>query len=494
MFSSGVAIVVAALLAACGARTGGPVPSGADPAQLAPASALLYIEATVRPQGTQRADAETALTKLAGGSIDGKLRQAIDKALKKDGLSYANDVQPWLGQKIGLVVLAPTSSGVAVIAPTGNPAAARSFITRALKGHPDETGGVIGHDAVIGGPDAVAAIRDAAHGQSLASTPAFTTAMAQLPGDAVTRVYANLHGLLTAITSTAGALSHNALGTANLLSSLRGALARYPAGATAAGALTLAPHTVALDGVQAGVPARGGGGSSANVAGLPAGSWLALATGGLISKATQQEFLHGLNLGFAQSLSSSGGLANPIAGAMLHQVSGVARQVFSALGPMTLSLAGSSPLAIRAGLTLKPASMRAFNGLLAQLRSLISTKSPFKISGSATHFSVALPTGQQLSVSEPGGTVVATYGYPDAQSFQKPSATLAGDPAFRRAASQLIAGSSVPLFVSFAPLATFASLADSSASGKKALRVLQRLDYLIAGGTRGHGRVVLGLN
>jgi hypothetical protein len=53
-----VALVLVALLgvafAGCGATAS--VPSAADPAAIAPAGALAYVELTVRPQGDQRAD------------------------------------------------------------------------------------------------------------------------------------------------------------------------------------------------------------------------------------------------------------------------------------------------------------------------------------------------------------------------------------------------------------------------------------------------------
>lgn len=116
------------------------------------------------------------------------------------------------------------------------------------------------------------------------------------------------------------------------------------------------------------------------------------------------------------------------------------------------------------------------------------------VSGPATDFTVRLPTGSSLDVKESGGRVLVTYGFPNQQAFLAPASKLGANPTYQRALAQLPAGSSVPLYISFAPITALVGLADPGPSAQKTMRVLDKLSYLIAGGSGGHDRIVLGLN
>ena len=96
-----LALLIALLAAGCGSSSGGS--GGADdPAALVPASAPLYAEAIVRPQGQVRAGAEAALRKILRTNDPGA---AITKALEK-GSGQAGDLsfqgQPGLFQGGGV--------------------------------------------------------------------------------------------------------------------------------------------------------------------------------------------------------------------------------------------------------------------------------------------------------------------------------------------------------------------------------------------------------
>ncbi|MCP9491113.1 MAG: DUF3352 domain-containing protein [Solirubrobacteraceae bacterium MAG38_C4-C5] len=93
-----VAVLCALFLAACGS-TGDP---DAEPASVVPASAPLYFEVTVRPEGDVRADAEAAARKIFRQDQPvAELRRLIDQALAEEQRSFEEDIEPWLGKRIG---------------------------------------------------------------------------------------------------------------------------------------------------------------------------------------------------------------------------------------------------------------------------------------------------------------------------------------------------------------------------------------------------------
>ncbi|MDQ3770235.1 MAG: DUF3352 domain-containing protein [Actinomycetota bacterium] len=96
-----VAALCAILLAACGG-SGDP---DAKPATIVPATAPLYFEITVRPEGDVRADAEAAARKILRKEQPvAELRRLIDQALAEDQVSFEEDIEPWLGRRIGVLV------------------------------------------------------------------------------------------------------------------------------------------------------------------------------------------------------------------------------------------------------------------------------------------------------------------------------------------------------------------------------------------------------
>ena len=93
-----VAALCAVFLAACG---GNGDPDG-DPASVVPAAAPLYFEVTVRPEGDVRADVEAAARKIFRQEEPfAELRRLIDQGLAEEDVSFEEDVEPWLGQRIG---------------------------------------------------------------------------------------------------------------------------------------------------------------------------------------------------------------------------------------------------------------------------------------------------------------------------------------------------------------------------------------------------------
>lgn len=96
-------LLIAALCALVVSACGGDDPD-ASPAEIVPAGAPLYFEVTVRPEGDLRADAEAAArTILDNEDPVGELRRLINRFLAEDRASLEEDVDPWLGRRVGFV-------------------------------------------------------------------------------------------------------------------------------------------------------------------------------------------------------------------------------------------------------------------------------------------------------------------------------------------------------------------------------------------------------
>ena len=367
--------------------------------------------------------------------------------------------------------------------PTKDPSAARRFVRRLVSRNPGSNGRVSGGYAVFGGGLAYQQTLGLTRANSLAASPAYRSMVSQLGSGTAATLYMNLHRFaqITAASSSAAALG----------GLLKQSLSRIGPNAALAAGVTMSPSAIRVDSVETGVR-QSARRRAADVSGLPAGSWLALATSSL-GAAAQRELRSGLQLGLLGGLSRSGLNGGPLTSAMTQRLAFLERDVLPALGPMSLAVGGTSPLNLTVGLKLTPSSLAAATRLLAMLRGLAARSSALSVSGKASHFSVKVPTGSSLLVSEIHRAVVATYGFSSPSAFLSPTSNLAGDPTYRRALAELPSGSNVPFYLSFGPIAALVQLADHQPSAANTIRVLNKLSYLIVGGVPGHSRMVLGL-
>ena len=489
-------------LATAGCGTSSSSPSGADPAQVAPGGSVAYVELTVRPQGSQRDQTESALTKLLGHSPDRDIRRAVTKTFRGSGLDYQRDIEPWLGQRVGIAVGGFKRDNVGFIAPTSNTDAALAamkrgeqnghFSARTYRGVTYQAGtdkdgtplafGIVGHNAVIGGPSEFTAIVDASHGGALAGSSAFSGAFGALAAGAVMRAYLNGPVVARAIRSSVlpvpmfGSVSRQQLKSG--LAQLRG---------TYALALAAAPNSLTLQVHSSLSHKRPGAGS--DVSGLPGQSWLALAA------ALNPKTAPGL-----AALQHSPQTA--AAGALLKQRFGVdlTHDLLPALGPLQLSIQGTSPATVGAGLVVTPFDPAAAGRVLAAIYRQVGHSSSLSVKGKPSAFTVTsagspLP---RVDVAKVGARVLATFDETFSQLLS-PSSKLSANGTFARVRSGLPAGSRVPLFIDFGAIKTLVSqipsFANAGGSDHKAYLVLQRLDYLaLASTTAGDDvRLVLGL-
>ncbi len=81
--------------------------SSSDAASLAPAGSLVYGEATLRPEGDQKAAIDGLVAKFPGeGSAGDRIGRLMAQAFAESdsGLSYKDDVEPWLGDEAAFFV------------------------------------------------------------------------------------------------------------------------------------------------------------------------------------------------------------------------------------------------------------------------------------------------------------------------------------------------------------------------------------------------------
>ena len=75
--------------------------------ELVPAGAVVYAEATLKPEGDQKQALDSILAKFPGGGQAGdKLQGLIEKSLRESdpSLSFKNDIEPWLGDEAAFFV------------------------------------------------------------------------------------------------------------------------------------------------------------------------------------------------------------------------------------------------------------------------------------------------------------------------------------------------------------------------------------------------------
>lgn len=154
--------LVSLALVGCGGSDGD---GGADPAASIPPGALAYAELVVRPEGARR----EKMSALAGrllrtGEPGKKIVELLEKAADEPG-GYANDVEPWLGRRVGVAGFAASGSADAQIvmaAAAKDSGAAAEAVERQAKEDGDERASYQDVDYWVGDDgDVVAATDDA---------------------------------------------------------------------------------------------------------------------------------------------------------------------------------------------------------------------------------------------------------------------------------------------------------------------------------------------
>ncbi len=212
------------VLSACGEGGGGD-PS-ADPAAIVPARAPVYVEANLKP-----GDDITELAKKLSGEEDpgGALKGAIEKEARETDkdFKFSEDIEPWLGDRVGLYVPRITAGGgetpVALVAPTTDADAAKKWLERQVRETgedgqkpqvverthrdtqylvdttDDEGVAIVDDYAVFGSDEAIKGTLDAKAGDSLADSGEYDKARESVEDDGAGFVYVRVSQLFSGL-------------------------------------------------------------------------------------------------------------------------------------------------------------------------------------------------------------------------------------------------------------------------------------------------------
>lgn len=508
------AVLAALALAACGDDDSGGT-EGPDPATVTPADAPLYFDAVIRPEGDQKDGINEALSKLTGEEDPGGfITSQLESELSDEGVSYSDDIEPWLGSTAGGFVSEITSAGDgegAVAVAVTDEDAARDAIDKLatdsdeelsdetyegvaykLEAGSDSAAGIVGDFLVAGTKGGFEAAVDASNGDSLADDSAATDALDSSVENSLFRTYvdgAALYDLAVA----SDAFSKQDL--ESLPKDQLDALGDSPV--VFSGALSADDATLEFSG-----PAVDGEGGTEIVGSLPSEAWLAFGVprlGDAIA-AGYETFVQGFEAGF--EATGPQGFETPDIDAELRDALGldIARD-FGWAGDLGFFVQGTSVLGLGGGLVIETDDEQAAADAVDRLRSTLAKQRGIQISDTADGFELSTrsaPVGAEVAVTD-GKVVVAGAGI-TVDEILAPSETLADSEEFGTASDALGEGVEAAIYLDFGAISSLvesSGQAGADPSIGQALAILDSLTYLVAGngtdGDRSIGRIVLGI-
>lgn len=452
------ALAVGLSLAACGgsspsSSTTGSATATSDPASVVPASALLYAQAVVRPTGPLAAGIDAGAKKLVGIANPGAMIDAaIDSAIKPRHLSYEATIRPWLGQRAGIALLGGTAAKpqFALVADQTNAALARkalfglarraagTVVSGTYRGvsylaKPDSSAAVAvaGPFAVVGTLSGVRQVIDVEHGAAaLSAASDYQAATAHTISSAAVTAFVRTRQLLTLLVSSGTTTA----GASALIDKL------IPANFALLASARLDASGLTVDIATPANGLGGGTGPSTLFAGLPGGSWLALAESGVgAAFAKALSLLVDLGTGGTSSggavlkrcatsstgavtcttvtrttMSSSAVSPSPASTAIISAYAKVLRQI----SDLALFVKGTQLASIEGGLELAMTSSAAATSLFGELKGALAGLGatqvrigPLSAAGIDRGFTATVP-GVPLAfdVAQKGNMLLATIG------------------------------------------------------------------------------------
>lgn len=492
-------LISALAIAACGSSGGGDSSlADDDPAHLAPADAPVYIQATLRPQGTQKANVLKLASTVSGlPDPTAKLISLLDKSFTNEKylsggkLSFAKNIEPWLGAHAGLFVMGLTGDPPAAgIVQTTDPKAAQQFIDDAKKpgdrdgsykgidysidGSDGTAAGIVDDFLVVGNATAFKAAVDVSKGADpLADESQFTDALGNTASGSIADVYLDLGAAVRE------AKAQNPQGA----SGFSGAFGDTEGKSVIA---SFAPTADSLE-VEAGTDAQQSV-ATADVTdligGFPADSFAAAGVhdlGGIINRSIDQLDKSGLP-----------GVSRASIDQQLAQANVSLDDITSALGDLGIFASGTARGNVGGAAVITAKD----SGALAKLTSKLTAITAL-LQASGQQGVGPAPIGQGVSISDPQQIgpqplIITTLndriaiGYGEKATREalagQSGSTLADDPTYKRAIDAL-GGGGVSEYFSLPGIFKLAedlgALADPDY--RKARPYLQRLSYVVAG-------------
>jgi Protein of unknown function (DUF3352) len=511
LIASAALLALAVPLGGCGSSSKPPGTS-ASPATVTPASAPLFLDAVVRPEGALKSDAASAASTLTRRAkpFEGLLKLLAGPAGRVP--NYSSEVAPWLGTRAGVflgaadlsraggllgsellkkalsegltgleasllgsgglpALLGARGADGALVLDTSDVGKARAFLEsqgraagartvayRGISYSLSSSGvaeGIVQRFAVIGSEAGFKSVVDTASGgPPLTQLPAYSTLVSTAESGSLADVWFSPEALGRSAQGGGGSSANSAAGGgASVLPLLLGVLgnprALYLSVVPSANSLALNLDTLPS-------PAGAGGGTTGAevLRGLPGGAWLALGVGDL-SKT------------FGNSASGLGALASLASGVSLGSISlgpalaplrsrslNVQRDLLSWTGAAGVYVSGSSVLALQAALVVtskNPSLSRAAVAkIAAAYREAGGQTAPTSVPGTETAVTVKLPNFPlTLTMAAGQGKFVIGVGAASVQEALSPQTTLAGSPAYNAAAAALGQGIQPSVLVEF---------------------------------------------
>jgi hypothetical protein len=485
--------LISAIAVGCGSSDSGS--GGADdPAALVPATAPVYAEATLRPDGKVGADLDAALKKILRTDDPGaKIQKALDDSIKTDGVTYKGDIEPWLGDRVGIAVTAIRGDDADFVAVIGSKDDGKAndaldnakgdIVKRSYNGvdyrfdRKDSTAaGVFEHSVVVGTEPGFKAAVDASKGESLADSNGLRGVRSKVAEERVGLLYLDVDGLLRAVSASAG--SQPEVGA--LVQSLSAAVPK-----TIGAALQAQPDALKIDAVSLGTPKTFSSGASGAdmVAALPSDSWLALGFG------KSGQALEGI----LDGIGKAGGITGVGVNALLSQFQqqtglDLRKDVLSWMGDAGVFVAGKGLPDLGGGLVIKTSDPAKTKRVIDVLRRLAgqqggATVKALTAQGVDEGFTVRPHGGPRIDVALAGEKFIVAVGAPEAlKQAISPSQPLSSAPGFTDAAGKLGDGLRPSFYLDFQQVVSLIEgFVGSQADFQKAKPYLETFGAVVAG-------------
>jgi hypothetical protein len=211
-------LAAAALAAGCGSSSSGD--SNADPASVVPSSAPIYASIVVKPEGDQKAQLEAVLKKVLQTDDPGaKVEALFDEQTKKRGVTWSKDVEPYIGNRVGIFFTSFKNNGDdsegAVVIPVTDKDKALDSIRKGDKGvkkrsyrdvdyqvdNENDASAAVGDFIVAGSEGGIKAVIDTSKDSAKAITKDadFQKTTSAAGKDSLATVYLDLGGLVDSL-------------------------------------------------------------------------------------------------------------------------------------------------------------------------------------------------------------------------------------------------------------------------------------------------------
>lgn len=506
-----VAAMLALAFAACGGSGGGG-DGGADPAGAVPATAPVYLEASIKPQGSQKAAVDALSKRLIGVDNPGKAIQdriTASASSSDKEFSYEKDIKPWLGDRVAFFVntLRPSTGvssssgeGAFVAAVSDTDKAKDTLKNVAEKGKAKQStyndvdyyatgsggaAGVVGDYLVISSD--LASFKqavDAEKGDSLADDADYKGSPAANSADKLGSIFVDPKSLITQL-STGGQFAGQGAQFQQLLQQV--------GNKPVTGSLSATPDSLTLE--LAGPAAAGAAADSESTVlpSLPGDAWAAIGIPKLGTRIDQS---------LKQAEASGSAQSQQIAAIerQLEQQTGisVSRDIIPASGDAAIFARGTSMADLSVGVVVKAPDTAAAARFVARLKQVVARSAA---SGGTTKVRT-IPGGFQIATAQlpkpisvvlRGDQWVVVYGdAADVNTALAPNGTL-GDNADFKTAAQSLQGAPVSLFVAFQPILKLVESRSGGLAASQAQQVLSQLSTLAFGGKAGAGATATAL-